>query len=84
MLNVETFDNLRGGSVLYKALVHPLAAEGLHALAASLNQAGSVAIYDPLAMAEALLALMPRIDREDPGFDGAWQSPRGERADRRI
>jgi hypothetical protein len=64
MLNVETFDNLRGGSVLYKALVHPLAAEGLHALAASLNQAGSVAIYDPQAMAEALLALMPRIDLE--------------------
>jgi len=61
MLDIETFDNLRGGSVLYKALAHPLAAEGL---AASLNGTGSVAIYDPEAVAAPLLALLPRIEVE--------------------
>ena len=29
MLDIETFDNLRGGNVAYKALAHPLAAERL-------------------------------------------------------
>jgi hypothetical protein len=47
MLDIETFDNLRGGNVVYKALAHPLAAEGLARLAARLNAAGPVAIYDP-------------------------------------
>jgi len=64
MLNVETFDSLRGGSALYKALAHPLAAEALGRLAASLNQSGPIAIYDPQAMAQPLLALMPRIEVE--------------------
>src|SRR6516165_5396822 len=61
MLDIEPFDNLRGGSVLYKALAQPGQAEGLARLAVSLNSAGNVAIYDPEAAAAPLLALLPRI-----------------------
>jgi hypothetical protein len=64
MLDIETFDNLRGGNVVYKALAHPLAAEGLARLAARLNAAGPVAIYDPDGIAGPLLALSPEIDVE--------------------
>jgi len=64
MLEIETFDNLRGGSVLYKALAHPVAAEGLARLWATLNSMGSVAIYDPDAIAAPLLALSPRLEVE--------------------
>jgi hypothetical protein len=62
VLDIETFDNLRGGNVVYKALAHPLAAEALAALAARLNQAGTTAIYDPDGIAGPLLALSPRIN----------------------
>ncbi len=61
MLDIETFDNLRGGNVAYKALAHPLAAERLSALAA---QAGTVAIFDPDGIAGPLLALCPDFDVE--------------------
>jgi hypothetical protein len=64
MLDIETFDNLRGGNVVYKALAHPLAAEGLALLADRLNAAGLVAIYDPDGIAGPLLALSPEIDVE--------------------
>src|SRR5258707_940193 len=64
MLDIETFDNLRGGNVAYKALAHPVAAAGLARLAASLNAAGLVAIYDPDGIAGLLLALSPNIDVE--------------------
>jgi hypothetical protein len=64
MLDIETFDNLRGGNVTYKALAHPLAAEGLARIAGSLNQTGKVAIYDPDGIAGMLLALTPAIDVE--------------------
>ncbi|MDE8348240.1 MAG: hypothetical protein POG74_01975 [Acidocella sp.] len=64
MLDIETFDNRRGGNVVYKALAHPLAAEALARLAADLNKAGSTAIYDPDGIAAALLALTPPIDVE--------------------
>jgi hypothetical protein len=40
MLDIETFDNLRGGNVAYKALAHPLAALGLAQLTERLNAAG--------------------------------------------
>jgi hypothetical protein len=62
MLDIETFDHLRGGNVVYKALAHPVAAEGLARLAARLNGAGPVAIYDPDGIAGPLLALSPAID----------------------
>ena len=61
MLDIETFDNLRGGNVAYKALAHPLAAEGLKRLAAA---AGRVAVFDPDGIAGPLLALCPDFDAE--------------------
>jgi hypothetical protein len=64
MLDIETFDNLRGGNVVYKALAHPLAAEGLARLTERLNATGLVAIYDPDGIAGPLLALSPQIDVE--------------------
>jgi hypothetical protein len=59
MLNIETFDNLRGGNAVYKALSHPLAAGALERLAA---KAGAVAVFDPDGIAEPLLALCPELD----------------------
>lgn len=59
MLQIQTFDQRAGGNVLYKALAHPLAAEGICSLYGSLAKAGPVALYDPDGIAEALLALHP-------------------------
>jgi len=64
ILDIETFDNLRGGNVVYKALAHPVAANRLAQLAASLNQAGRTVIYDPDGICGPLLALSPYIDVE--------------------
>jgi hypothetical protein len=64
MLDIETFDNSRGGNVAYKALAHPVAADRLARLAALLNQRGRVAIYDPDGVAQNLLALSPHFDVE--------------------
>ncbi len=61
MLDIETFDNLRGGNVAYKALAHPVAAEALGRLA---DVAGLVAIFDPDGIAGPLLALCPDFDVE--------------------
>jgi hypothetical protein len=61
MLDIHTFDNRRGGNVAYKALVHPVAAEKLGRLAASLNSRGPVSIYDPDGITALLLALHPVI-----------------------
>ncbi len=58
MLDIETFDNTRGGNVVYKALAHPLAARALAELAA---RAGRVALVDPDGIAPALLALCPAL-----------------------
>jgi hypothetical protein len=46
-LRIDTFRNDVGGSAVYKALSHPLAAPGAHALVAQLAAAESFAIYDP-------------------------------------
>jgi hypothetical protein len=51
-LRIETFDNLRGGNTLYKALTHPHAARPARALLDSLAGAGPVAIVDPHGAAE--------------------------------
>ncbi len=59
MLDIETFDNTRGGNVVYKALAHPLAAMALAEMAA---KAGRVAIFDPDGIAGPLLALCPGFD----------------------
>ena len=57
MLKIQTFDARAGGNVIYKALAHPLAAEGIARLYAGL--VGPVVLYDPDYIAEALLALYP-------------------------
>jgi hypothetical protein len=57
MLDITTFDARAGGNVLYKALAHPLAAEAIARLYASLVP--PVAIVDPDDVAAALLALYP-------------------------
>ena len=59
MLDIETFDNLRGGNVVYKALAHPVAAQALALLA---DEAGLTAIFDPDGIAGPLLALCPDFD----------------------
>jgi hypothetical protein len=59
MLDIETFDNVKGGNVAYKALAHPLAASALQALAV---QAGITAIYDAEGIAGPLLALCPAFE----------------------
>jgi hypothetical protein len=66
MLNIQTFDNRSGGNVTYKALAHPLAAGAIAALYASLTP--PVALYDPDAIAEPLLALYPDL----PGLESLF------------
>jgi hypothetical protein len=61
MLNIQTFDNRSGGNVIYKALAHPLAADAIGRLYASLTP--PVALYDPDAIADPLLALYPGLPK---------------------
>jgi hypothetical protein len=63
MLDIQTFDARKGGNVLYKALAHPLAAELLAALAARVAAAGTLAVFDPDGVADALFALHPEMPR---------------------
>ena len=63
MLAIQTFDARAGGNVLYKALAHPLAAEGIVRLQARLARGGLLAVYDPDNIAEALFALYPDAPR---------------------
>src|SRR6266851_3424746 len=51
-LRIETFDNLRGGNTLYKALTHPHAAQPARALGAALARHGPTAIVDPHGAAD--------------------------------
>jgi len=51
-LRIETFDNIRGGNTLYKALTHPHAAAAGRALVAALAARAPTAIVDPLGAAE--------------------------------
>jgi hypothetical protein len=64
MLDIDIFDNQRGGNVAYKALAHPVAAEKLDRLAMLLNKRGPVAIYDPDGAARTLIALSPFFNVE--------------------
>ena len=59
MLDINTFDARQGGNVLYKAFAHPLAAEAIARLAATLH--GTLAVYDPDGVADALFALHPEM-----------------------
>ncbi len=59
MLDIKTFDARQGGNVQYKAFAHPLAAEAIAKLAAGLR--GTLAVYDPDGVADALFALHPAM-----------------------
>src|SRR5438270_11695156 len=52
VLRIQTFDNIRGGNTLYKALTHPHAAAPGRALVAALAARPPTAIVDPLGAAE--------------------------------
>ena len=52
-LDIQTFSNVHGGSVFYKAVGHPLAMPKANALVARLAKSGSVDIYDPFAQASS-------------------------------
>src|SRR5215471_17370842 len=56
-LRIETFDNLRGGNTLYKALTHPQAAQSARALFDALRNNAPVAVYDPNGAVEAFDAI---------------------------
>jgi hypothetical protein len=51
-LRIETFDNLRGGNTLYKALAHPHAAGGGRAIVEALARRRPTALVDPYGAAE--------------------------------
>ena len=53
-LRIETFDNVRGGNTLYKALTHPRAAAPGRALLGALMRKQPIAIYDPSGAAAAV------------------------------
>ena len=57
-LRIDTFDNVRGGNALYKALAHPLAAAPGRALVERLGRYGKVAIVDPQGAAEGFAELL--------------------------
>jgi len=52
-LRIQTFDNIRGGNTLYKALTHPSAARPGRALVKTLMRGAPVAVYDPNGAADA-------------------------------
>ena len=52
-LRIDTFDNVRGGNTLYKALTHPRAARLGHALVGALRRNTPIAVYDPDGAADA-------------------------------
>lgn len=58
-LHIETFSNASGGSSVYKAVSHPLAAEPARALIAKLATGGPVALYDPEGLADAFDTFHP-------------------------
>jgi len=58
-LAIETFRNGVGGSSLYKALTHPLAAAAARELVARLGAVGPVALYDPDGIVAAFDAFYP-------------------------
>ena len=55
-LRIETFDNARGGNVIYKALSHPHAAAPGRVLVAELRR-GKAAIVDPAGAAEGFATI---------------------------
>ncbi len=66
-LRIETFDNLRGGNTLYKALTHPHAAEPARALLARLAREAPIAIVDPDGAAEGFAEIFGLAEIEIAG-----------------
>lgn len=58
-LRIETFSNVTGGNSTFKALGHPLVASKAATLLDRLRKSGTVAVYDPLNLAEAFAELYP-------------------------
>lgn len=54
---IETFSNATGGVSFFKAVGHPMIADKARALVSAVAKAGSVAVYDPLGLADAFAAL---------------------------
>ncbi|MBE7211397.1 MAG: hypothetical protein INR65_10305, partial [Gluconacetobacter diazotrophicus] len=67
MLDIHTYDARQGGNVLYKALAHPLAAEGVARLGERLA-GGRLAVFDPEGQAAMLYALHPALERPEAVF----------------
>ena len=61
MLDIQTFDAVKGGNVLYQALAHPLAAVAMENLSARLQSAGPVGLFDPDSVAPPLLTMYPAL-----------------------
>jgi hypothetical protein len=56
-LRIETFDNVRGGNTLYKALTHPQATQPAQVLLDAMKDNAPVAVYDPNGAIEAFDAI---------------------------
>jgi len=67
-LRIDTFRNDVGGSAVYKALAHPLAAPGAHALLAKLAAAESLAVYDPDGIAASFDQFYPLARANIAGY----------------
>ena len=50
-LNIETFNNSKGGNSFFKAATHPVAARLARDLIARLARSRALAVYDPLGFA---------------------------------
>src|SRR5665213_897351 len=68
-LRIDTFDNIRGGNTIYKALAHPLAAAPGRALIAGLARYGKVAVVDPHGAAQGFAEL---FDLSGLEIDGVY------------
>jgi hypothetical protein len=67
-LRIDTFRNDIGGSSIYKAISHPLAAEPARGLIAKLVANGRTAIYDPDGIIEAFETFYPLAGIELAGY----------------
>lgn len=66
-LKIDTFSNVSGGASLFKALGHPVTAEKVQTLFATLTSRGPVAIYDPWGQFAPFLELYPVDDLDIVG-----------------
>lgn len=67
-LRIDTFRNDVGGSSIYKALSHPLAAAPARKLVSKLTANGAVALYDPDEILDAFETFYPLSGIEIAGY----------------